>query len=253
MGFVGTAINAFFAGRLPTVQYDKYKGIGKPDDLLPADLIYLCLPTLCTGNTYDTKELCYTFEYLSENSYNGVVLVKSTVLPGYLQQMNNKYPGLKLVANPEFLSAATAAEDFATQRHIVLGFTEQSEVHCRSIIDFYATYFPEAEISYCDATSAALVKLGCNGFYATKIQYFTELKLLCDKSGVDYLHVRKMMLRNGWINEMHTRVPGHDGQVSFGGACLPKDIKAMTNFARILGVPNAVITAVYQEQQQMRE
>ena len=35
------------------------------------------------------------------------------------------------------------------------------------------------------------------------------------------------MLKNGWINHMHTEVPGQDGKLGFGGACFPKDTAAL--------------------------
>ena len=35
------------------------------------------------------------------------------------------------------------------------------------------------------------------------------------------------MLKNDWINPMHTKVPGTDGKLSYGGMCFPKDTKAL--------------------------
>jgi UDP-glucose 6-dehydrogenase len=252
VGFVGTAISAFFKDKLQVIQYDKYNGINTPDELLCTDILYICLPTQWGLKTYDTKELCYTLKYLNDHKYSGAIMIKSTVIPPFVQQMNNNYPSLLLIANPEFLSAATAATDFANQRQVVLGFTDQSQCIRRSIVDFHKNYFPGAEISECTSYDASLMKLGCNAFYATKIQYFTELKFLCDKIGADFTSVKSMMLKNDWINPMHTQVPGHDGQVSFGGACLPKDTKALFYYMNLVKSPNAVIEAVSQERDAMR-
>lgn len=253
IGFVGTAVLDYYkSAGLPVIPYDKYKNIGIQDDLLCTDLLYICLPTQWGVKTYDTKELCYTLKYLYQKNYTGAVMIKSTVIPPFVQQMNNNYPSLLLIANPEFLSAATSVRDFAAQRQVVLGFTDQSQCIRRSIIDFHKHYFPDSIISPCTSHDASLMKLGCNAFYATKIQFFTELKLLCDKIGADFGSVLPMMLNNGWINPMHTTVPGHDGQVSFGGACLPKDTKALYYFMELVKSPNAVIEGVIQERDAMR-
>ena len=52
------------------------------------------------------------------------------------------------------------------------------------------------------------------------------------KLKTNYNNVKKLMLSNGWINPMHTQVPGQDGQLSFGGKCFPKDIKALNELLK---------------------
>jgi UDP-glucose 6-dehydrogenase len=61
------------------------------------------------------------------------------------------------------------------------------------------------------------------------------------------------MLKNNWINPMHTDVPGTDGKLGFGGACFPKDISALNKYMTFLGVPNAVINATINERNEMRD
>jgi len=97
------------------------------------------------------------------------------------------------------------------------------------------------------------MKLFCNAFYATKIQFFTEMKLLCDSLEIEYNNVIEMMLNNKWINPMHTQIPGSDGQISFGGACFPKDIKALQQVMANNNVPCEVVRAVIKERDLMRK
>lgn len=118
---------------------------------------------------------------------------------------------------------------------------------------FFTLCFPLAKISICSSTESESMKIFCNSFYATKIQFFTETKLLCDKLEIDYNNVKDLMLSNNWINPMHTQVPGHDGKLSFGGKCLPKDINALNEFCKKLDVPNKVLEAVIQEHKQLRK
>ena len=51
------------------------------------------------------------------------------------------------------------------------------------------------------------------------------------------------MLSNGWINPMHTQVPGQDGQLSFGGKCFPKDIKALLYEFKENNIPSYILQA----------
>jgi UDP-glucose 6-dehydrogenase len=156
------------------------------------------------------------------------------------------------VNNPEFLSAKTAKTDFAQQKHIILGYTEQSAGCIRKVTDFYKSLFPFALISINSSEESALMKLACNSFYATKVQFFTELYLLCEQTNIDFNTVKGLMLSNNWINPMHTVIPGPDGQLSFGGACLPKDIMALNQYMNLHRTPNGVVNAVVEERNRMR-
>jgi UDPglucose 6-dehydrogenase len=269
-GFVGSAIYKYLEklDLFNIIIYDKYKtiininndsidsidSIDSFEDLLKCHIIYLCLPTLYDENakTYNMNEINNSLELFSNYNYDGLILIKSTILPDYCEFINNKYNNLHIFHNPEFLSAKTASEDFANQKQIIIGYTSQSEKYNYIIDKFYKIIFPDVPINITNSKESALTKLACNSFYATKVQFFSELYLLCDKLELSYNNVKELMLNNGWINQMHTNVPGHDGLISFGGACLPKDISALNEYMKELSLPNEVINATINERNKMR-
>jgi nucleotide sugar dehydrogenase len=258
LGVVGNAVAKYLdtLSNIDVITYDKYKAeISLFDVLLKTDLICICLPSPYSVHlkTYDVKEINSTLETLSLNKYTGIILIKSTVLPDYCKEMNKLYPDLKIVHNPEFLSSKTAYVDFAEQKNIVLGFTEQSASQTEYVKLFYQEIFPETNISITTSECSALMKLGCNSFYATKIQYFTELYLLCEQLHIPYNEMKDLMLKNEWINPQHTDVPGSDHIISFGGACLPKDISALNSYMQSLDVPCEVLKAVINERNALRD
>ena len=61
------------------------------------------------------------------------------------------------------------------------------------------------------------------------------------------------MLKNNWINPMHTNVPGQDGNISYGGMCFPKDTNALNSFMEKNNIPNKVLDATINERNQMRK
>ena len=71
--------------------------------------------------------------------------------------------------------------------------------------------------------------------------------------GISYEQLKELILKNKWVNPNHTTVPGPDGKISFGGACLPKDIKALNAFLEELQIPNKILEASIQERNTMRE
>ena len=259
LGFVGDALhNSFMLKNIPMNLYDKYKngGIGSFEEVLQSSIIFLCLPTLYDPKikTYNTEALHETCMKLKEASYTGLVVIKSTVLPGTCDKLKEEYE-LNMIHNPEFLTARTARDDFHNQRHIVLGINE-NEINKESkyypIIEFYKTYYPTAKISTSKMVESESMKIYVNSFYAMKVQIFNEFYLLCQKNGSDFNSVVNMMLNNGWINFMHTSVPGPDGQLSYGGACFPKDTSALNQYMINMESPNKILNACIEERNTMR-
>ena len=60
------------------------------------------------------------------------------------------------------------------------------------------------------------------------------------------------MLKNGWINPMHTSVPGTDGKLSYGGMCFPKDITAFNQYLKRNSLPQQIIESTINEQKLLR-
>ena len=52
---------------------------------------------------------------------------------------------------------------------------------------------------------------------------------------------------------MHTNVPGHDGKISYGGLCFPKDTNALNQYMIKSNTPNKVLEATIKERNKMRD
>ena len=258
MGFVGSAIyDSFKLKGIESSVFDKYKngGIGKFKDCLDSDLIFLALPTLFNieRELYDKDAIYETCDLLSNNKYSGIVIIKSTIEPKSIIRLEERYPLLKFIHNPEFLTSRTAFDDFHNQRHIILGRGNCiDDTDFNRVCNFYRVLYPDAELSCCSATESESVKIFLNCFYSVKVQFFTELYLLCQKNGTDYNKIRDIMLKNNWINRMHTTIPGPDGNISYGGLCFPKDTNALYHYMMKNEVPCKVLEACIKERDTMR-
>jgi len=256
MGFVGTALESSFSQytQIKLSKYDKYKNIGDIESILSTEMVFLCLPTPYseTLQTYDLESFVEICGYLQKNSYRGSVVVKSTLAPGTSEKMAQEYD-LPLIHNPEFLTARTACIDFHNQSHIILGSTSRADKHCLARVHkFYQTFYPNAVISLSSSTESESVKILCNSFYAMKVQICSEFYLLCQKLGISWDLVRDLMLGNGWINPMHTTIPGPDGNISYGGLCFPKDTQALLAVMKSMETPHLLLEACIKERDSMR-
>ena len=59
--------------------------------------------------------------------------------------------------------------------------------------------------------------------------FANEMKIVCDKIGIDYDKVVEYSAYDERLGKSHWAVPGPDGELGFGGHCLPKDISAIVN------------------------
>ena len=233
LGIVGYSLYlSFKLKNIKVCGYDKYKDFDSFDECLSSDIMFLCLPTLFDEEKkeYNKDSIYEICDKLVENNYTGIVIIKSTVEPSTTNFLAKKY-NLKFVHNPEFLSSSTAFEDFHNQTHVVLGKSDNITENELSIIEnFYKDNYPLATISITNSLESESMKIFCNSFYAVKIQFFNELYLLCQKNNSNFNEIVNLMLKNGWINKMHTQVPGPDNKLSYGGACFPKDTNALLNY-----------------------
>ena len=256
VGFVGRAIYDTFKKKgVNVVGYDKFvTRYGNQHDMLQCDIIFLCLPTKFDSktNSYDKSCIEEACKFLADNEYKGPVIIKSTVEPESTSTLETKFE-LNLIHNPEFLTARTAAHDYLNQTHIVLGRGDNcSNENYQKVLDFHQTHFPEAEVSQCSSIESESMKIFANCFYSVKVQFFTELYLLCKKSGINYELVKDMIIKNGWVNPMHTDIPGPDGQISYGGLCFPKDTNALLQHMKSIDTPCSILEGTIRERNAMR-
>ena len=251
VGFVGNAILKSFQGKGAIVfAYDKFKSFDTLEKTLDTDFLFLCLPTLFNDDKmeYDKTSIMEICDILVSKNYNGVIILKSTVEPSTTEMLGKTFPSLYFLHNPEFLTAKTAEYDFHHQTHIVLGCPSRLPMgKMEQVKRLYEQYYPQATVSVCSSTESEMMKISCNSFYSVKVQFFTELYLLCEKIDCNYEKVKDLMLANKWINPMHTNIPGPDGSISYGGYCFPKDTNAFLEFFKKNDSPVGVLNATIKE------
>jgi nucleotide sugar dehydrogenase len=256
LGMVGGAIaKSFQKKNIIFYKYDKYKKIGNIENCLKSQFIFLCLPTPYSEeiNEYDKTEIYNIIEYFSKNNYRGLLILKSTVEPFTTSNIVKKYKNINLIHNPEFLTARTAFEDFQNQNHIVIGRTKNCDENLlEKIVNFFKINYTN-NISLVYSDESELMKLTANSFYACKIQFFNEIFDLCKNTNISYENIKQLILKNNWINPMHTDVPGPDGKLSYGGACLPKDSNSLLSFMKKTNTYHNVLNSVVEEKNIMRK
>lgn len=194
------------------------------DDVMACDMILLCLPTPQRRESLecDTSAITMFLEFLAPAYHQKTFVIRSTVPVGFTAKTAADFRLPNLIHWPEFLSERTAEFDAANPNRVVIGGPL-----CGGRAALYhlaSTVWPDVPIFTMASDESELVKLMQNAFSAVKISFFNEVRHFVDRRGMDWGAVMSALLAGGWINPMHTQVPGPDGKFGFGGKCLPKDL-----------------------------
>ena len=135
-----------------------------------------------------------------------------------------------VASNPEFLREGTAVENFMHPDRVVIGADSQRAKDLLREI-YSPLYLIETPMVVTDVRTAELIKYAANAFLATKISFINEMANLSEAVGADVHHVAKAMGLDRRIGPKFL----HPGP-GFGGSCLPKDTRALRDFAKRAGV-----------------
>jgi len=260
-GFVGSAVEFGFSAQTGTKDiqvkiYDKdpSRSAHSLDDTVnDSDVIFLSVPT--PSNADGSINLDILDTALSEiaeinRRTDNVILVRSTVIPGTTQKFQKKFPSLNLVFNPEFLTERSAKFDFINQARVVLGGHPGDTA---VVADLYRWRFGSTQpIIETNFETAELIKYMNNCYFAMKVSFLNEMKLVADKSGVDWDMAKEGFVRDGRVGHSHMNVPGHDGKLGFGGSCFPKDIQAMIAFGESVGISMNTLKGAWETNLEVR-
>jgi len=253
-GFVGNAIYQNFKDRISTKVFDVFpeKTLNSYDEVLSCDVIFVCLPTpMMEDGTCDTS---YIFNFFNEvpNNISGLFVIKSTVPIGTTDQLCSLRLDLKILHNPEFLTAENAKNDFLHCNRNVIGGDCSYAKHFG---EFLYDIFPEwndTPLYIVQSKESETIKYFSNSFLALKIAYFNNLYETCNSFNINYDKVKDAIVKDDRIGTHHTKVPGPDGKLGFGGYCFPKDINALIHTLNENNINSELLQATWDYNKKIR-
>ncbi len=259
-GFVGSAVQFGFSPstgcdyEVRVYDKDPSKSVDSIEETVnESEFIFLSVPT--PSNKDGSMNLDIVEQALQDisdvNKYQGnIVLLRSTVTPGTTRKLQDKYPNLRIVFNPEFLTERNAKYDFINQARIIIG---GDEVYSKQVGDLYRSRFGESQpVIETNWETAELIKYMSNCFFTTKISFMNEMYQIAEKCGVDWGVALDGFFRDGRVGHSHMNVPGPDGKFGFGGSCFPKDIQALIHFGESLGLNMSTLKGTWKTNLEVR-
>jgi UDPglucose 6-dehydrogenase len=235
LGYVGGALRAWFErganrARYELFFYDTFKGIGSAAEVNRADIIFIAVPTpFVAGKGYDDSAVRESIKKIGNGK---TIVIKSTIMPRSTKKFQARWPKKTILFNPEFLRAKTANKDFLKPERQIVGFANAAGKRAAEKVLAILPRAPYEKIM--PATEAEMVKYFGNAFLANRVIFANQIYDICRAAGIDYETVRDGAARDPRVGASHFDV--HDeGYRGYGGPCLPKDVRALIQFAKSVG------------------
>ena len=183
------------------------------------------------------------------------VIVRSTVPPGSVEGVVapaiERASGLTVHVDfdvamcPEFLREGQGVSDFYDPELIVIGCEQPSAA--RTIAQLFSSLPVEPVVTA--IRTAEAIKYACNAYHAVKITFANEIGRLLPAMDVDAREVMRVFCEDDRLNISAAYLrPGF----SFGGSCLPKDLRALMHIARVADVDLPMLNGVMRSNESHR-
>jgi len=215
-----------------------------------AEIVFIAVGTpMGDDGSADLQYVLAVAKSIGETMVKELVVVdKSTVPVGTADQvkatiqkeleLRNSDLEFDVVSNPEFLKEGAAITDFMKPDRVVIG--ADSEASFKKMREIYSPFFRSHDrFITMDIRSAEMTKYAANAMLATKISFMNEIANICEKVGADANQVRIGIGSDQRIGYSFI-YPG----AGYGGACFPKDVKALAKIAENNDYTAQLITAV---------
>jgi UDPglucose 6-dehydrogenase len=229
IGFVGQGwigknyANDFEARGYDVTRYSlETEYIGNKDKIKDCDIVFIAVPTPTTPEGFDYSAVLSALTLVGKGK---TAVIKSTLLPGTTEKIQEEVKDVFVLCSPEFLVEKTAAFDAANPNRNIIGIPKEIDEYREKANDVLSV-LPNAPYNVViRSRDAEFVKYAGNCYLFTKVIFMNIFYDLVTEMGGDWDKVREAFIHDPRIGESHTS-PVHSSGRGAGGHCFIKDFEA---------------------------
>lgn len=215
------------------------------DNVIDTEIVFVCVPTDSDKDgRCDVSVVKEIIAQLDSKKYNGIVVIKSTVIPGTTDKMISAYPNLEICCVPEFLRQKSSHSDFFNN-HDVLVVGARRLATADKIVK--AHKFIPKSVAVVKPIEAEIIKYFNNVHNAMEIVFANAIYEICSKLGADYQEVLSAIIKRSNINASYLKCS--DSYRGYQGHCLPKDTLAWYLLSKDLNVDGLLFKSIVEDNQ----
>jgi len=204
---------------------DKY-GYPYPLEGNKYDACIIAVPTPTIKGKQDLSILCKVLYGINKTYKIRNIIIKSTVLPNKILEKEKIYKkeGQEFILYPEFLEAQNPIGGVFNQNCCVFGKSGKWSSALKYFVATALFGLDLNEVTFTNLETASMLKYIHNIWLSCNVSFWNSMMRCTKLHNVDY----NLVLEETHKSKYFGTHPWHIG-TAYGGACLPKDIKAFVS------------------------
>lgn len=201
--------------------------------------VLICLPTDLNDESGDLETTIISdyIKYIIDAT-KSYIIIKSTVPIGYTQSQIDEYGSGRILFSPEFLREDNSYPDIQNPSRIIYGSDSTFGKEYHQLVEEIIQK-KEVEVLFMSPSEAEAVKLFSNTYLAMRVAFFNEL----DNFAITKNLSSKKIIQ-GVSSDPRVGMYYNNPSFGYGGYCLPKDTKQLSELFKEKKIPNNLISSI---------
>ena len=207
------------------IRYDIEKYKNNKKKIKECDIIFIAVPTPSItkkNKSYVDVDDSIIIDAIKNTTKNQIIVIKSTVMLGTTNKMQELFPDRYIIHSPEFLTEATVKHDVANPSMNIVGYTNKSKNVAGKVLRILPCA-PYEDIIRCEESEFA--KYMINSWFYMKVLTMNTFYDIAKENNLDYNKLKEIIGADKRVGKTHLEPIHHTGRGA-GGHCFIKDFAA---------------------------